>query len=1053
MFNRRYLISFFYIIVCVIGLMVWNRIPVENTPDLNLPKVTVSYYWGGTPPEVMEQEITRSVEREAGRLRDVSEINSITKEGQSQVSITFMKEAPVDYRVLELREYLFSLEDKLPESVQPPSISRQVPEELEDQQTFVVYTLNGDRQPRELLEYAREHIKPRMLALEGLAETTIRGVRDPALVIAFRKDAVEKFGIEPREVLMQVRDKLSWRSAGYTDEGSRRYSLVIPPGYRNSTDIGRMKLEIAGSRRFIQLAEIAEISVEDYPARSLKRINGDPALTIEFVKESGADAFSLAREIGERMDEIDASLPEDMVLRQTLDSTEELREQFSDLQKQAMLSGVLVFVVVILFIRQFRAPLVIIGSVAFSVLLSIIILYTSGYSLNIITLAGLTIALGMLIDNAVVVFEHLNPGLPGNRQDRFVHIRKELKKAVVPVLGSTFTTVGIFVPLLFAMEELRIFLVPLAAALTITLLSSVIIAFSWIPYSLIWLTAEGNEIQKKSRRKKAARRTSLLLRSFIWKRRLKWLFIPLLIAAVGIPLFAVEEPDWEENTSWPEFTQVYFDYRDDIDFWIGGIPYRFFTETHFGDPWSRRQGESVYVNITAPQGTPLSEIDKIVRNFEKIATPYTHIFDWYEANMSESYGAYMVFRIKEEELVNAEPYQFFGETAFLGARTGNVAISVSSGLGDGIYTGFGSSSTNHSIKLTGYSYDELYDLAADLRRRLQENGRVKEVDINKSGYYSRGADFYQYKLRLDEESMMARKLDRRQVIQSIGLDLNPENTAGKVEFGGQEMYLMGQTAGGKMYAGDVLNRKRSFDKVRFNLDEIGSVEKEKALNEIRRNNQSYQRIVGVNYLGNYRMGREAIEEVLEKTPVPVGAEITFGRGFFSFGKDESNKNLIFVALLSLLSVWMIVSALLESVKFPLFVILAVPYSMLGIMLGVMITDISFDRGAIAGALLSIGVVVNNAILIYHQKQLEEAKGRNGLRGWIYVYRKRIRAILITTITTITGLLPMMLLGGDAFWENLAIVVISGLSLSTLLILLMTGVRFRVLARSGNSINN
>ncbi|MEX0609125.1 MAG: efflux RND transporter permease subunit [Balneolaceae bacterium] len=1039
LFRRKYLISFFYLIICVIGFSVWRLIPVENTPDLNLPSVTVGYSWGSTAPEIMEQEITRKVEREANRLRDVTSIRSITSEGRSRVTITFQKEAPIDYRVLELREYLFSLDENLPESVQPPSVTRQVPQELADQQTFVVYTLNGEMQPRQLLEYSRTTIKPKLLALEGLAEINIEGVRDPALIIEFDRQKIENYNLSPNQILVQVRDFLSWRSTGYVDEGNSRYSLIISPKFRNTAEISAFPVELPNSMKQLKLADVATVSVQDYPAKYIKRINGDPALTIEFVKESGADAFKLARDIRSRMEEMEAQLPESLVLRLTIDSTEELREQFDRLQLQAVLSGILVFLVVIIFIRKVRAPVIIIGSVIFSILLSMIVLYLIGYSLNIITLAGITIALGMLIDNAVVVFEHLNPGLPADRESRLEHIKREIPKAVVPVLGSTFTTVGIFVPLLFALEELRIFLVPLAAALTITLVSSVIIAFTWIPYSLVWLTSFKTKKAKISKFPGYLNR--ILLHSFRWKARLRWVFIFGVIFMLGIPFFAIEEPEWdaEEGTWWPEFTQSYFDNRDAIDPWIGGLSFKFTNETYFGSPWRRNYDETVNVSIRTPQGTPLSEIDKIVKNYETIVKPYEHAFLYYEANLSEDYGANVQFVIDPEALNTPAPYYFYGEAMYLAARTGNSGISVSSVLGQGISTGFGGGSSNHTIRLNGYSYDELLGLAQDLERRLKTSRRVQEVDINKSGYWTRD-DFFQYKLALDEQDILARGLDRREVISSLALDLNPENPFGRIEFEGKEMYLLGRTKSGRNYREDVLDKTRMFSNVNFNLSTIGSIVKEKGLTEIRRDNQSYQRMMDVNYLGNYRMGSDFIEQVIESTPVPVGASISYGGGFFSSSQDESTRNLFFIALLSILSVWMIVSALLESFKYPMFVIMAVPYSIIGIMLGVIVNDLSFDRGAIAGSLLCIGVVVNNAILLYHQKQLENRKGIFGLRSWMYVYRKRLRAILITTTTTITGLLPMMLWGGDELWENIAIVVFWGLSVSTILLLLMTGVK-------------
>ncbi|HAH49943.1 MAG TPA: AcrB/AcrD/AcrF family protein, partial [Balneola sp.] len=145
--------------VCIVGLFTWVNIPVENAPELNLPRITVFYSWGNTAPEIVEQEITRKVESAANNLRDVQEVRSITQSGRSRVTITFNKNAPVEFRSLELREQLFSVEQSLPQNVSPVQISRSVPEELEDQQTFIVYTLSGDLPGKALLEYARQSIK------------------------------------------------------------------------------------------------------------------------------------------------------------------------------------------------------------------------------------------------------------------------------------------------------------------------------------------------------------------------------------------------------------------------------------------------------------------------------------------------------------------------------------------------------------------------------------------------------------------------------------------------------------------------------------------------------------------------------------------------------------------------------------------------------------------------------------------------------------------------------------------------------------------------------
>src|SRR5699024_23503 len=183
-----------------------------------------------------------------------------------------------------------------------------------------------------------------------------------------------------------------------------------------------------------------------------------------------------------------------------------------------------------------------------------------------------------------------------------------------------------------------------------------------------------------------------------------------------------------------------------------------------------------------------------------------------------------------------------------------------------------------------------------------------------------------------------------------------------------------------------------------------------------------------------------IEQVLEQTPVPVGANIEYGSGgLFSFGNEQNTKNILLLLGLTLLSVWMIVSALLESWLDPLVVILAVPLSLIGIMTGTLYHDLAFDRGAIAGTLLCMGVVVNNSILLTHEKQHMRELGIHGLRSWLYVYRNKMRTVLITTLTTIGGLLPMILFGEGEFWSQLATVTVWGLGSSTILLLLLMGI--------------
>jgi len=1006
LFHRRYFISLGYLLVMVLGIAAWQQISLEMSPNVSLPSLSVNYTWGSTSPEVMEKEVTRPVEQAANRLRNVNKIESITREGQSTVTITFTRNAPVEFRKVELQEYLFSLQESLPANVRQPSISRRVPDALQEMQTFVVFSLSGERQVRQLYEFARKNIRLPLLGLKGLTDIEINGARAPALTVEFDTQLLERYDIDPQLVLRDIRERLRWRSSGFTETPGGRFSMLVEPQYKNVDSIRDMPLSVPGSNRVVKLSEVADVSISDYPAKTMKRINGSPALSIEFMKQTGADAIHLAEEIRREMDAIEAKLPESMTLQLEQDATEELREQFGNLQYQAMISLLVVFGVLLLFIRRLRAPFVILGSIIFSLLMSVGILFTIGYTLNILTLAGLTVALGMIIDNAVVVFEQVNPGLPEQREARIQHIRKELPRAIVPVLGSTLTTVGIFIPLFFAVEKLQIFLVPLAVALSSTLLSSVLIALSWIPYSLIWLVPRTSKKQVASGQSWAKRLTNsmrrLVLGIFTWRYKLRWL---LYIGLLGL-LF---------------------------------IPYKFFNETYFGSPWERERQQRIYVNIRTPQGTPLEEIDKMARNYEKIVKPYEEAFSFYETRISEYSGARLVFYIKDAYNWRPEPYIFYAEAMYLAARTGNSGISVS-GLGQGISTSLNTSTSGQTIFLKGYSYNDLLALARDLRARLKENRRVREVDIHGTGWFSR-TDLYQYYLELHDRELAGLGLNRREVLDAITLDVNPTNTFGRVNMDNQQMFLIGRNKN-RQNTDSLLMREQRYlksDSTSFSLQQVSALGREKSQASIRRENQSYRRSVKVDFLGPYRMAREYIKKVVEQTPVPVGAQIEFDRGsIFSFGNEQNIENILLLLGLTILSVWMIVSALLESWGDPLIVILAVPFSLVGVMAGTLYHDIAFDHAAIAGGLLCVGVVVNNAILLMHEKQHQRSLGRYYLRSWYYVYKHKMRAVLITTLTTIGGLVPLIVFGGSEFWQTLATVVVWGLACSTLFILLLMG---------------
>jgi multidrug efflux pump subunit AcrB len=1109
--NRKYLISFSYLAITVLGLVAFANIAVEYTPSIQLPSISISYSWGRTSPEVVEQELTRKVEGIVNQLRDVEKIRSVSSQGRSSVTVNFRKGAPIDFRVLELTEQLRRQEEIWPDAISTARITRSIPKDLEETENFMVYTMNGDYTPNELLEIAENNIRNPMLGQKGLVDVDIKGVEEAALIIDFDAERLNQLGLDPRMILNLIRTQLNIRSAGFIASQKGRYNVQIPTSFKSVESLKTLAIPVQGSEISIALEEVAKVHIGSFPPTQIRRINGLPSISISFVKEKGSDAFELAEWIEEKMLALTEQMNGKVILRKQSDATDELRKQFDSLKVQMLLSILVVFTIVILFIRQLRAPIIILGSIIFSILIGVCVLFYMGYSLNVLTLAGITVAVGMLIDNAVVVFEQINTQkMLVNRKERIRHCVKELPKAVVPVFASTLTTVGIFIPLLFALDELRAFLLPIAVALSLTLIASVLVAFSWIPYAYIWLipassgkknqetkipfnaskiaffkrfSLRNNSSVKSLRRKK---KKNGWLRFAFWRYKLRYLSLAILICCIGIPTFLLEEtqfvPVEKQSTnmfgkrtvptdSLPKYIRWYFSNRDEIDSWVGGLPYYFNKNISFSTPWGGLgAGEVIHVRLYGPQGTPLSEFDKAVKHFESIAEPYKDSFSYYEAQITEGRGATLRFEVKDSALYTPDPYQFLGEAMYLGARTGNLWCTVS-GFQNSISTGLGGSFSAQRINVFGYEYEALKQFSLKLAARLKENRRVTNVDIN-SSYYSRSGEYKEYILEIDDEALAARAIPKNAFIGGIGIDLNPSFSFGKVLLEGKEVSLLGRNQyHRKVYVPEVLDRKRlAFSNLEnqaqpqdrpqdrgsertneanlslFSIADIGSITKKEALGSIRRENQEYQRTISFEYSGRSKRAQEYRDEVVENIAKPDGIRIEENNRLFSFYNDASYENLGLIALMSLISVWMIITALLESWKGSLEVLIVLPLCLISIMIGALVNEISFERGAIAGSLLCVGVVVNNAILIVHRKQALIKEGITGLRAMAYAYKEKMRPIAITTLTTIGGLIPLIFNQDDLFWQNLAIVVTWGLAGSTLLSLVYLSTGWRAVWR-------
>lgn len=1038
--TRRYAFTLFYALIVLFGWLSFRELPVEQLPNTELPSITVSYSWGRTSPEVMEQEITRKVEQIASRLPGVQEISSQSSEGHSSVTVTFQESVNINLAQIEWTENLKVLDVSLPIEVRRGEMTRSVPDEVKGLQSFISYSVSGPYSAYVLKELAEERIQLPLSGLEGIANISINGVQEPVLTIRYKANQWNQLGISIATVGAEITRRFQWLGGGMWKKNGNQVPLLTKPLPAHLDSIRALPIKIH-ENRWIPLGEIAELLIEDYPVTYLRRINGERALIVEFVKETGADALGLAEQIHERLQEIQQTLPEGIVLRLEKDATENIRTEISELTEQALYSVLFVFVLLFVLIRSLHAPIIILSNILFSLFFACIGLKVFNQTFNTFTMAALTISIGMLVDNAIVVYEHLEKKITSKLENRKSAIVRESVHVFVPVLGNTLTTVGIFLPLVFTIPSIRYFLEPFGLALGLAITGSVLISMTWIPFLFQFIS-----VKNKATKKKPWVSTRFWMKAWIFRHRMRWIITIVVIVSIGLPFYLI--PDFtnvknaKSNSEELDFyTQLRLwmdEIKPDLSEYLGGIGYRFYRYVSFSEPWKQSENEQLFVYIETPVGTPIEELDKIAKTFEQVAKPFQTFMRYSETYLNESSGAFLSFTFDKDALFKPEPYMLKGELMYLAARTGNASISVY-GFGDGFSNlGFGGGN-EFSLELTGFNYEELKETAQRLKVYLEKNSRVRNVDINKTESFQRD-DLFQYVMKLDDHKISQMGLTRASVLTEIRSDIAADGFYGRIQYNHKPMFIRAVNIDASSRKEQFLNKLRFINGVWVRLNELATVEKEKTLSRINRKNQQYTRVVSFEYLSSWEKGKTYQKEIIEQFPTPLGASIQIPDFWSRFivNASEENNNRWWVFAGALVIVLFIIAGLLNAWK-PAFATLSfVLTGFIGVAWAALEFDLTFGRGAYAGVLLLGGVTVNNGILLYHERLGLESNGVYGLRNGLRVFQTKLRSIWLTTLTTIAGLLPLLIWSSDPFWSSMALIVCSGMAFSTVMITLFWG---------------
>jgi HAE1 family hydrophobic/amphiphilic exporter-1 len=1015
-----------YVAVALLGVAAWRNIPIELLPETQLPQLHVTAQWRGASPEALEAFVTAPLEAAVQQVRGVERVESVSSErfgvAQANITVEFTRGTDMDFARLDLSERLAALDDELPPEVPAPLIEPYVPEEFRRQQrAFLSYTLTGPYTLEALRAHVDDDIVPELLLVDGVAGVEVSGGRDRLIEIALDEEKVNALGLNANRVWQKITELEYVSEAGIVAQGGLMRTLAIRHRTESASEIRQAPLLIDRGR-IVRVADVATVHDTYEEAQHYYRIDGQPAVSFEVHKEIGVNTVELADRVKARLTRLAPVHPMGVRLILDEDESEAIRTQLTDLRYRALIAASVIFLVLLAFLRSFRSAGIVFATIAFSILIALNLIYFGGFTLNVLTLMGLAMGFGLIVDNAIVVLENIYrkvraaPDADEGAVTPTAAAERGARQVVLPILAATLTTIIVFIPFVYLQGELRIYYVPLAIVVGLSLVASLFVAFTFIPALAAKVLGGVRRGGGRPSGPGTPARDPIYVRVYSWLLggTLRFPVVTVLVAAVV--LFG----------SWRLFD-------------------KYVTR---GVLWRSWWGQQTYIEviIRLPRGAELERTDELARYFEtklrqtpEVEQFVSRVWPQYariEATFPDSLETtWIPVAIKEQMMAYSNLF-------------GGSEVRVY-GYGPSFYGG-GGGAPNYSVKILGFNYETVRDIAEDLGRRLTRFSRIQDVDVNSAGGWYTRDKASEFVLRLDRERLALHDLTAQDVVYQVAAAVWGQVRQGSIRVAGEEVLFDVKIAGNEEV--DVIQLQELFIQTPsgqgVRLSDVATLGERDVLTRIVRENQQYQRFVSYEFRGPTKLGDRTRDAVIAATRLPEGYEIE-GEQEWDWSSEEQGQ-LVLVLAVSLVLVFMVTAALFESIRQPLCVLLTVPMALVGVFLMFFYAKASFTREAYIGVIMMGGIVVNNAILLvdhinYLRRVAGVAFGTAVLQGTL----ERVRPILMTSTTTIFGLLPLVLFSEYAdenIWNALAYALIGGLASSTLFVLTVTPALYLLLER-------
>ncbi|MCK4643216.1 efflux RND transporter permease subunit [bacterium] len=994
-------VAMVFLLVLILGAIAFFSLPLDIMPDIEIPSLTVITAYPGANPIDVEKKVTEPLEKSLSIISGVKDVTSNSVEGMSVIMISFNWGLNLDEASNDIRAQLDMANFYLPEDAEKPTLFKfdfsQAP--------IVFYGVKIDPNLKFPEKYIQKNVIDRIMKVDGVGLVRFQGLEDEIVAIELSQKKMEKANISFGMIQQALSGYNLSVPAGYIDI-ARRYVTIRTDGELNSLiDLGNIPI-IRKDSQTVYLKDLA--TVEFSSSRDMRpklKVNRERGGMLFIQKAAGKNTIKVADATMAFVDEIQSELKQ-VELTMFLSLAQMIKDNLYALGRTLFIATILVILVVLLLLMNFRAAIVIAAALPFSLIISFIFMKIFGYTINMISLGALVIAIGMVVDAAIVIFENIfrhHYALNEPLKESAMYAPGEVGMAVT---ASVLTTVAIFFPLSFVTGFVGIFFSQLGMIVTIILIASLLTALTLIP-------AMSSLILKKSR-KQSRMQTAV---SNFWIKITSW-------TGKKIKASLSHGGWWILGFFLLFFASLAL---------INQVPKEFIPDEDMG---------RIEINMELPALVNLAETIEVAEALQNLV--YENIEDEKTVFYQAGAGGNMMFETispnKLQVVIKLQPVDGYMRPSIEIADKlrklipkhirGYKNFNISTASGFSMVLGMGGSGA--SLEIYGDDLDLMAKNAAAWKEKLLQVEGVGNVDIS----YSKG----KREMRIKPDYVKAAEFGLSPAY--IGMHL-------RAVFYGTKMGEFRQE-------GDVFNIILRYNREEFQntqdlrsliistptgeklrLEQIATIIEVESPVSIDRKNR--QRLITVtSYLKESRYLGDVTEWISSNMSEMKVPGITFKLGGSSKEMKDSFKSMMQILMLALVLVFMVMAAQFESFKEPFIVMFSVPFAVTGVFIALYITNQTLSMNAMIGLIMLVGIVVNNAIVLVDYTNTLRKRGMNVKDAIEGSVKERMKPIVMTALTTMCGMLPLAIAtgAGAETWRPLGIAVIGGLLVSTLVTIIL-----------------